>query len=165
MFSERIKLIFNEYTPAIDALLSVTILAMITIAALSVPSPDSYLQDVNINTMTVQARQMGVPLTIVLHPDLGVSYEVGKAGLSPSQIVLHQSQFESTIATLDKDFMKNELEMSDTAIGSYDFYLTMEGRRTPPEILRVIPGSYGLAWVNHPSCNPYEPLSYIAIKH
>jgi len=165
MFNEKIKLIFNEYTPAIDALLSVTILSIITIAALSVPAPDSYMQDVNINTMTVQARQVAVPLTIALHPDLGVSYEVGKAGLTPSQVVQHQNQFEQTISGLDKDFIQNDLEMGPNAVRAYNFYLTMDGRRGPPQSLQTAPGTSGVAWINHPTCDPNEPLSYITVKH
>jgi len=56
MFTKRVKQAFGEYTPAFDALLSITILSIITIGVLSVPSADSYMQDVHIDILTVQAQ-------------------------------------------------------------------------------------------------------------
>jgi hypothetical protein len=165
MFSKKSKIMFSDYTPAIDALLSVTILSIVTIAALSVPTPDSYMQDVEINIKTVQSRQMAVPLTIVHHPDMGVLYEIGKLGLTPAQIPTYKTTFENTVRTADQDFMRNTLDMSTEARSQYQIYLTMEGRRTPPTELGSGIGNYGITWINHPTCNPDEPISYITVKY
>jgi hypothetical protein len=165
MFSEKMRMVFNENLPALDTLASISILMLVTIVALSLPSPDSYMQDVNINTMTVQSRQVGVPLTTILHPDLGVMYEVGKAGLSPAQIELYQNAMEDTTRDIDYSFMIDSLQMDETATHQYEFILTMDGRRASPSSLGEDPGNYGIAWINHPSCDPNEPVTYIVIKH
>jgi hypothetical protein len=165
MFGKKMSMIFNENLPALDTLASITLLMLITIVALSLPSPDSYVQDVNVNTMTVQARQVAVPLTTILHPDLGVVYEVGKAGLSSTDIALYQNTIENTTANIDYDFMINSLQMDENAAHQYEFYLTMPGRRTAPSSIGTDPGNYGIIWINHPTCNPNEPLTYIVIKH
>jgi hypothetical protein len=87
MFQKKSHYIFSDYTPTIDALLSVTMLSIIAIAVLSVPSPDSYMQDVRVNILTVQARQIAVPTTIALWPDLGVNYEIGKYESTPLHLI------------------------------------------------------------------------------
>jgi len=163
MFQKKSHYIFSDYTPTIDALLSVTMLSIIAIAVLSVPSPDSYMQDVRVNILTVQARQIAVPTTITLWPDLGVNYEIGKS--ESTSISRYRNNFENTVQDETMSFLTDTIEMNALTAQQYQIFLTMEGRRDPDSSLATCNGNYGMTWINHPTCNPEEPLSYIIIKH
>ena len=165
MFTKRVKQAFGEYTPAFDALLSITILSIITIGVLSVPSADSYMQDVHIDILTVQARQIAVPETLLNYPDLGVLYEIGKYDVGSTPV--YRSNFRDGVISGSKSFLidSDKLAISPEIAQQYEFYITFPQDYSPPPNLANSPGGYGLCWIMHPTTNPSKPLNYIVIKH
>lgn len=166
MYNRRSVQTFSDYTPAFDALLSVTILAIITMGVMSVPPPDSYIQDVRIDIQTVQARQIAVPQTITNFPDMGVMYEIGKygyGGSSPS----YRADFRDDVVVVSEDFMtdNDKLDIDSDITDQYEFWVGFPEDYSPPDALASAPGSYGICWIEHPTCDPNSPVRYIVIKH
>jgi hypothetical protein len=180
----------SDYFPAIDTLLSLTIVSILIIGILSVPSPDSYLQDAHIDLLTVQARQCAVPLTVLAFPSLGVDYEVGlyTESVIDSKSKTHtrekfrESVIETSKATIvalfgDSNYSPFDYGGSTLAdattspIDKYHFWVTfpkgdyVDREYEYPEVIDEIVGSYGIAWIEHPTTDPKKPLKYIVIKN